>query len=77
MRQRFLTVHDYGMGGIWQYIIADSPDQITAKYPGLTVFVEPPPWWQDRPLKNLATYDIDAEPTEWLQTMMRKPGTQG
>ena len=69
MRQRFLTVHDYGMGGIWQYITADSAQQIKAKYPKLTVFIEPPSWWKDRPVENLRTYDIDAEPTEWLKTM--------
>ena len=69
MRQRFLTVHDYGTGGIWQYITADSPEQIKAKYPKLTVFTEPPSWWKDRPLTNLDTHDIDDAPTEWLRTM--------
>ncbi len=70
MRRSFLTVHDYSMGGIWQYITADSPEQIIAKYPKLTVFVDPPEWWRDRPLKDLRTYDIDDEPTEWLRSAM-------
>ena len=77
MRQRFLTVYDYGMGGRWQYITADSAEQIRAKYPGLTVFLEPPPWWKDRPLKNLETYDVDAEPTDLLKETMRKSGGSG
>ena len=71
MRLRFLTVYDYSMGGTWQYITADSPEQIRAKYPRLIVFLEPPPWWKERPIDNLLTYDVDAEPTELLKEAMR------
>jgi hypothetical protein len=73
MRRRFLTVYDYGTGGIWQYITADSPEQLAAKYPKLTVLIDPPPWWKERPLRDLKTCDIDAEPTEFLRTMMGSP----
>ena len=74
MRSRFLTVYDYGTGGVWQYITADSIEQITTKYPKLTVLVEPPAWWSERPIQNLRTYDIDAEPTDFLKSLAEGKG---
>jgi hypothetical protein len=29
--------------------------------------------WKERPLQNLKTFDIDAEPTEFLKIMIRSP----
>jgi hypothetical protein len=29
----FLVAYDYGMGGLWAVVIADSADQITTRYP--------------------------------------------
>lgn len=74
MRQPFLTCYDYGMGGIWQYIVADSREQITSKYPQLTVFSEPPTWWYERPIPNLRSYDIDAEPQDILKSLSEGRG---
>jgi len=42
---KFLTSYDYAQGGIWLYIDADSPTQITETYRDLTVYRVPPPWW--------------------------------
>ena len=66
MRQRFLTVYDYGTGGVWQWITADSSAQILAKYPKLRVFAQPPAWWEERSMPELLTYDIDDEPDNVL-----------
>jgi len=72
MRQRFLTVYDYGTGGVWQWIIAESPEQITAKYPQLTVLKEMPTWWQERPMTSLRSYDIDDKPDDVLLAISRE-----
>jgi len=70
MRRAYLTCWDYGMGGIWHYILAESPDAIRAKYPGLIVFEDPPAWWAERPLLDLETVDVDDEPTPFLRTIL-------
>lgn len=67
MRQPFLTIYDYGTGGMWQYITADSPDQITAKYPRLKVFVVPPDWWSADDEEGIRRYDVEAEPDQVLK----------
>ncbi|MEY2430376.1 MAG: hypothetical protein QOC92_101 [Acidimicrobiaceae bacterium] len=42
MKRSFLAVDDYGMGGIWMYIDALSPEEIERAYPELKVFPDPP-----------------------------------
>jgi hypothetical protein len=37
----FLSCYDYGMGGAWLYVEAESPEQIQQTYDGLTVFETP------------------------------------
>ena len=72
----FLVVDDYGTGGIWMYIHARSADEITDRFPGLTVFTEWRSWMTpDRlvPLVwNLEAYDIDA-PSGYLKILGSKP----
>jgi hypothetical protein len=41
----YLVSYDYGMGGLWWWIIATSADEITAAFREVTVLDEPPPWW--------------------------------
>lgn len=66
MRRRFLTVYDYGQGGIWQYIHADRADQITAKYPALKIVEIEPAWLSAANAPRLREYDVEAEPDEIL-----------
>lgn len=44
MKQRFLVVDDYGMGGIWAYLWAESEREIREKYPTLQIIKEAPDW---------------------------------
>lgn len=60
-KQRFLTVYDYGSGGVWQYVHAESPEQIMAKYPALEI-VNSEPSWLTAHHQKLREYDIEAEP---------------
>jgi hypothetical protein len=50
--RRYLVCYDYGTGGLWWWITANSPDEITAKFREVVVFERPPTWWND---------DIDAQ----------------
>jgi hypothetical protein len=47
MKQRFLVVYDYGMGGIWGYVLASSADEIARRYPEVEVVEQEPRWISD------------------------------
>ena len=42
MRREYLTVYDYGMGGVWTLILAESANEIEERYPELTIVTDPP-----------------------------------
>lgn len=65
MRQSFLVVYDYGQGGIWAFVTADSEDQITDQYPELRVTHQRPDWMSDEEqasIRQTDSYDIDEAP---------------
>ena len=41
----FLTCYDYGTGGVWLYVEAESATKLAERYPALTVYQIPPSWW--------------------------------
>jgi hypothetical protein len=45
--QRYLVARDYGMGGIWRYVLARSSDEIRGRFPELVVVDEEPDWMTD------------------------------
>lgn len=62
MKRSFLCVDDYGQGGIWYLVLADSPDQVTEKLPFLTIVEDRPSWMDDaiyERMKKLRTIDVD------------------
>ena len=72
MKRAFLVVHDYGSGGIWAIIRAQSSDEILAKFPKLAVVDSQPEWMTEELYNSIAsrnTHDIDDEPTGWLRAM--------
>ena len=69
-KTRYLACHDYGMGGVWAFVTARNPDEITAKYPQLTVVVDRPSWMtpESEPGEDM-TFDIDDPPAGWLTAL--------
>jgi len=49
----FLTAFDYGQGGLWAFVIADSADAIRQEYPELEVIPVPPPWMDAERLASI------------------------
>lgn len=49
----FLVAYDYGMGGLWAVAVATSADEITARYPEVVNFAEPPDWMDDERIAKL------------------------
>lgn len=68
-RQEFLVLYDYGQGGLWAVIRADTVEQVKSRYPQLRVFEERPAFIGDDLLAEIrhhCTCDVDAPPSGWL-----------
>lgn len=57
-RRAYLVLHDYGMGGLWWWILASSADAITAAFAEVEVVSDPERIAQARTW-NLSELDID------------------
>jgi len=70
MKERFLVVHDYGMGGLWGVMSARSESEIVENFPALKVIESRPAWMSDDEYQRIETsnsFDIDDEPPKsWL-----------
>jgi hypothetical protein len=70
MKQKYLVVYDYGMGGVWAFITARSKDDILTKFPELTIVDKPPFSMSEehlRAIEKRSSFDIDDEPPKWLK----------
>jgi hypothetical protein len=75
MKRAFLTVYDYGQGGVWLFLLAESEEQIRDRYPDLQVVDVPPPSLDDEQLADIRarrTLDID-DATDPFLASLRKP----
>ena len=63
MKRPFLVVYDYGMGGLWAYVWAESEDQIAEKLDA-EVVRELPEWLLNHK-PGVTSVDID-QPPDWL-----------
>lgn len=43
MQQEFFVLYDYGQGGLWAILAADSAEQIRRRFPQVQVFDGAPP----------------------------------
>lgn len=41
----FLACYDYGSGGVWLYVEAESRADLVKRFPSLTPIDELPTWW--------------------------------
>lgn len=69
--KKFLTVYDYGQGGIWYYINASSKKEITNVFPELEVVDREPDWFDEEMRIKIQTYTMGDKPTEFLRRMMK------
>ena len=53
--------YDFGKSGVWGIMKANSVEEINVKYPELEVV---------KAAANYSVFDIDDEPTGWLQEMV-------
>jgi hypothetical protein len=72
VRKEFLVVYDYGTGGAWAYLLADSAAQIHDRFPELRVVGERPDWLTDEEVQHLRgrmTIDIDDVGNQFLAAL--------
>lgn len=68
-RREFLVLYDYGQGGSWALVRADSADQVRRRFPEVQVFDERPAIVSAEMLSAIRTagaVDIDGPITGWL-----------
>lgn len=68
MKRPFLTFYDYGQGGVWLFLLAESEEQIRERYPDLQIAEKPPPSLDEEQLADIRarTLDIDDETDPFL-----------
>lgn len=74
MKKPYLVADDYGMGAVWAYILADSPEDILRRYPQLSVVDDPPAGLTSERLRRIRetrTIDIEDEQNEFLRAARR------
>ena len=79
MKRPFLTVYDYGQGGVWLVLLAESRNEIATKYPELTVVDDPPASMAEEELariKDQRTLDVDDTSDPFLASL-RESRTAG
>ena len=73
-RRIFWVLYDYGQGGLWAVVRADSAAQIVGLYPPLQVFELPPESLDhvsiDRILKA-GIQEVEQPRLEWMQDLLR------
>jgi hypothetical protein len=75
-KRDFLACYDYGMGGVWCLISANSIGQIAQKYPKLVAVESRPAWMTDDIYDRIASSlrcDIDDPPQGWFSGMTTPP----
>jgi hypothetical protein len=77
MRQDFLVVYDYGMGGAWAVLRADSPEQVRERFPELQIVTQRPAWLtssEGRLLREWMTIDVEDTDNPFLAALIRGRG---
>lgn len=67
----FLVAYDYGMGGLWGIVLANTADEILGRYPELVIVDSRPGWMTDERFDALDRYAIDDEPAGLLLAVLR------
>jgi len=70
-KQPFLVCDDYGQGGIWAFVVAESASQIRTKYPSLFIADRIPAWVTPEVMSRLPSHDLHAPPTGLLAVLER------
>jgi hypothetical protein len=60
----FLVAYDYGMGGVWAIVLADSAAEITSRYPEVVIVTDRPGWMNEVRFERLRRDTVDIKVAE-------------
>ena len=66
----YLVGYDYGMGGLWWFVKADSAEEIRKAVSELTVYDEVPDWMFEEHWKLIGTDDLKHPRSEALRMIL-------
>ena len=66
----YLVSYDYGMGGLWWFVKADSPEEIRKGTSNLTVYDDVPEWMLDEHWKLIEADDLKHPRSEALRKII-------
>ena len=73
MRREFLTLYDYGQGGVWTILLASSEEEVRTKYPELKIVSSPPGSMTEEDLEGIRSHrqaiDIDDRGDPFLRSL--------
>lgn len=72
-KKTFLVCYDYGMGGLWGLLSAQSESDIRRIFPELSIFQERPRWMKDEQYVRIVEkqrHDIDETPKGMLKAVI-------
>lgn len=58
MKRPILVVYDYGSGGVWAVVLAETPDEVEREFPELKAMTSRPPWMTEDEEKEIASEGI-------------------
>lgn len=76
-QKTFMAAYDYGTGGLWGIVRAESEEEILRLYPELVIVRVRPAWMTDESYARMMrreTYDLDAPPTGMLKAIVADRG---
>jgi len=76
-KTQYFALYDYGQGGLWMLVAAESAARIREKYPWLQVFEGTPPMLDESALaliRSRGVQDIDDPPSGWLADLVQDGG---
>jgi hypothetical protein len=78
-KKKFYVVYDYGTGGIWMTIFAESREQIEALSTSFGISETAPSWAKEHPeiLNSTYQYDIDDPVPDWLKMYIAAANRDG
>lgn len=68
----YLVAYDYGSGGVWFWLKANSKSAVRDAYPELEIVDEIPTWMDDDEASGLDRYDLDASPQGFLNSLLEQ-----
>jgi hypothetical protein len=80
MKTEHLVTYDYRQGGVWAFVLAASPEEITRRYPGLQIVDAKPGWMTadvENRIRSTLTIDIDDAANPFFQALAKQRGDGG